>query len=1519
MKYATKTNNKTVLLAVLAVFAMIAAGAAIVMASEDAEATAVTFTDIPEGGVIVTTGNYFIEEDTVLTGDKAIKIAVYLANDDTQLVVDSTTMTVDVYYADSNVKADVTTDSVKIATAIVDDDELIVTVGEFVANEIAIEGLAGVITVYQTEGYDINQAAIAYEGAYFHQEATDTYYATPLSTYGLNDMENDILTVKSGSTLVYYGTANVTLGAYDDEEFLSEEGVMFTCSEANVLDVCGTVDAGELFVSKGFMQVTAESELSYDVLDAVITGVTTDAVDIVEGYITIGEGQEFTIAPTIVGETEYGVIMGDYVFPDKNPKVAQELVINSGALLTIPAKSTFTYGNKNTDATAIIIMEGAGIDVWGTVKGVTGADGINPFIIGEGEFSIIKIRAGAEITGFVNYDNFDKIPHTSVDDAAVIEAPAIDDKDIYGISGSLTANTTVTNAEVPEEKMLTIPEGITLTVTEMLVINAEDGMVINGTLVLADGAILADNVGMEGSGIVLGAKGSIVNNGTIGRYNPVVISNSGNNSIVAMSGIQGLSYGIASNKVAVSGTLTPLSSANLSAVVFSNVIINKDMTIGEGVFAAITSDSTLKESTMTVDGVLVIAGEETELKLTAGSTLTVNGYIAGYDAEELGCIVADVTPIEGTEVEDPVWGVAVIDVHRGTAVKADNPDTYHNLTGYTIEVIAVPYVEDDVAMISQSVFISGALALDASVGTGYSLVDGEGAEPAVMCVDSDFPAYIGYGDELVQNTVGAMIEVDGAPMIVAGKLISINEIEEETGFIGALYSVKESDTVTKYFVTNYNDGLSGIAGYKDKTVTLIGLPGYEAILVDNLNILDGETVELSGQDEFMTIPEGVVLYVSNGGVFDAAIIGTLDGKIIVEADGDCEPAAYLYQVYSEDEDECITYSGFVTALAEAEVGDTITLTGVYEAENLTIPAGINVVVGNTGVLAISKTLTVSAGATLSVEGTIVVGDEDVKNTKVYNYGTFDVSGAAAATFNTYVGEEADKYALQIISDGEFIYRTTQDFPENTKTVGVTYTEGTITVLTSIDNAIEAGAAEIVIDGEYTSTEAIVLDGSKLTVNGKATFSAIDVTDGELAVAGTLNATVTGISGDDDAVVITLTGFKGTIADKEADDEYVMDLQAMTAGSIEIVSGEVTVTGDVTVADNKYVIVDKLAELTFAANSAVAVAAEGLLDIDGIMSVDENVEVEIDGAVLIDGVVIVVGDLTIGESIVTGVINVVGTFAAGDMILTGSIAVDDSTDSVAVATLSNVVMGVPTLGDAPQIIGKAIALNEGCYLAVFPGATVGTATVSGLKSTEFYTNGVLYVTAYANQGEVNAVAENGVIDAEIPMEGYDMTGSDVAANWCDVTGAAIADNTKVGAKAALFFEGVQYTAKVVVSTTTGTSIFVDGVKYASGTTINDVAVGTHTVKVSIDPGYKGTTEVTFNGKALSGLMVFEITPEMVGPTAKYVLSVTGDISIDQGEIPEQEKEDNTIIIVLLAVLVIMVVILAIVVILRMMRS
>ena len=127
-----------------------------------------------------------------------------------------------------------------------------------------------------------------------------------------------------------------------------------------------------------------------------------------------------------------------------------------------------------------------------------------------------------------------------------------------------------------------------------------------------------------------------------------------------------------------------------------------------------------------------------------------------------------------------------------------------------------------------------------------------------------------------------------------------------------------------------------------------------------------------------------------------------------------------------------------------------------------------------------------------------------------------------------------------------------------------------------------------------------------------------------------------------------------------------------------------------------------------------------------------------------------------------------------------------------------------------------------------------------------------------------------------------------------------------------------TAKITVSVGTGMSLYIDGIKVENGALVDSQkTVGTHTVEVTINPGYKGDATITFNGQTITDGK-FTITPEMATQNADpVVLSVTGNITVDTGSTGGDDGMGLTEI--LLIILVILIVVMAIMVALRLMRS
>ena len=103
----------------------------------------------------------------------------------------------------------------------------------------------------------------------------------------------------------------------------------------------------------------------------------------------------------------------------------------------------------------------------------------------------------------------------------------------------------------------------------------------------------------------------------------------------------------------------------------------------------------------------------------------------------------------------------------------------------------------------------------------------------------------------------------------------------------------------------------------------------------------------------------------------------------------------------------------------------------------------------------------------------------------------------------------------------------------------------------------------------------------------------------------------------------------------------------------------------------------------------------------------------------------------------------------------------------------------------------------------------------------------------------------------------------------------------------------------------------------------LAIGTHTVNVTVDPGYSGDVTITFNGQTVQNGGTIEVTSDMMDSIDDIVLSATGQLTADTPEIviPGGSSSDDGMGLTdyLLIILVILIVIMAIMVAFRLMRS
>ena len=681
----------------------------------------------------------------------------------------------------------------------------------------------------------------------------------------------------------------------------------------------------------------------------------------------------------------------------------------------------------------------------------------------------------------------------------------------------------------------------------------------------------------------------------------------------------------------------------------------------------------------------------------------------------------------------------------------------------------------------------------------------------------------------------------------------------------------------------------------------------------------------------VTVPESASLTGGNS-VAELIVEGALMDYTMAADEGAFTLTA---DVRTIDADETYyLYTSLEAALADAVEGDTIELYGdnVNIEENLTIQSGVTVD-------AYGKTLTVAKNTTLTIDGVLDLSTNSNSKLILTDVGesTSDRDGSVVLN-NMIVVSNIDNTGITSPSPVPGFY-VVGDIGE---TVGGNYIMAPAVAAANSATLTEVSAkGELTYNGELTFTAGENNEDTPVSIDGKVTISKIIIDGYTFAIAndgstftGTVEATTTaGVS----AVTFNKTGnMDVTIVPDDSGEETVTEyvigknIDASISGGFTVSAGTVYINdcdikfgadrdSTVTVAEGATFVVEGKGLYLDASNKTnfdYALVVDGTLVMDGA---NFNCTSECKG-IQINGTMQVIGDLTLRDNV--------------NMEVNGTIAVSEVEDEKGLLIIDT---GILTVGSAPETLGVGgavtgpVNISNGKYFTVYAGASVeaeklNVDTASGESkavSTEFFINGTLYMTVYANG---NVPMNNDFFGkfGGFPIVGYSTTDATTAAKWFTTAdyqkGTELDANAAIGAEGyeAVYFKATALTGYVQYSVGSQISLYVDGVKVTSGTTVK-LSVGTHTVTATVNPGYTGDVTITFNGQTITG-GTFEVTPEMNETTTAddgIVLSVTGNISVDTGSTGGDDGMGLTEI--LLVILVILIVVMAIMVALRLMRS
>ena len=1559
MKYATKTNNKTVLLAILAVFAMIAAGAAMVATGSAVNADGAP----PVETTTDTTGPYEAlpaivgDTYTVPTTGKVYQLDMSAAA--TDIIVKSTNLTYTLYVIPSATKTLTVKDindgaggtvTIKVAqtfasatSSTVYTDLVMRLTGSASPEDAATLKLsAGTATtgpsaeVTEVTGFTVD--ATTY-GIQFHETDKDTFYAkgATITDVLAMDAAGENVKILNGTATIEQ-KASTTEGkkalagkiAIGDAE--DTENITIAYAEgANAVPM--TVLASDDYAPIIAMVSGTAKIITNDITLTHFTGLasgegTADTVLYGPGIYAEAQTPAIAFAQGDLGEGTISIYQAEAAAIDFTTVTASDFKVKVGAT---------TYATKLTGATfALTGSEITTAVTAGTVELVSGefATGnlAHTATVQIDTAATLKIKADianwqGEIDCYgtiASNDNNAKTitttgdltvtfyPDAKVNNVTFTGATVQDDTPgTQIIGGTLEENMTVGNAKLGSA--LTVPEGVTLTINGALGLETFN-LIVAGNLVIGTSGVIVTKTGQ----VVLEETADITNNGKIGNMNGVQFNNGVEGSII-VQGVMGAQIDQVSIKTGESTytrflTLTGIlidadpSSSNPAIVTVNKVYADDDLTVSTGVTLKATTNplTVMSGCTLTVmSGAALGNNEDDIVALENGAALIMNGSFMGYiDAKVMNGINADLSNYVPANIKD-------VKIQSTTA---------NSVSGFTVYTDRISYTVGTAVKYDQRAYIEGALVAAPNADT---------LSTAAITVSDGYYLFVDKEDIL---TMASKAYLTGNFIVALGTVSIPTSVAAEASVpFGVKFTIAPQGGTSMDYYTDFDSALENIESAVGKTISINGL----AALSDKANVYtmptlleieNGWVVNSTGAATIM-IPATSTVYVESGATFKATAIADIAGMLVVESGASCAPSASQYAVVSTDAEGTKTYAGIAVILAEAEAGDKITLSGnATSASVLTVPAGVEFTIA----------------ATLATKGLVI---EEGAIVKVTGVGTLQLNGTATSPYTLTVNGVLDASAGSvtvgakgtITSNCEFKtttakYNAIKD-AEGVTIVGATFVSEDCTILTTASLAMLSGA-NVTISSKYTSAEDIVLaEGTTLTIDGaEVTLGSISIADGTIVTAndGTISATISGVTGVDGAkdVEIQVSGFKGQLSDKmtvNAKAEEVWTFQtdaAMTAGSVLVSEGTLTVKHALAGAETDYFVVASGATLSLSADpnftGFALVTITGDVTTGAGIGMTTNVETIIAGDVTTKGAFVANADLMVAGSLTVAGASTIGDAAADSFVLTGSLTIPETATLTVTAYMY---IDTGSVGAGATISGIVALGNTACVISDDDISDNFGAAVNELV---LAINAVPYEYVYANKNNGPTFeAFLGNKDVVFSVPGLNLTGikSVVGGStlWVDMYGDSIAAATKVGAVSYAVFLAEVSTVDVIASWDTGMSLYIDNVRVTLPEV--ELEVGTHTVMVKVNPGYKfadGTTpSITFAGKAVTGLLVIEVTSDMVGTNP--ILSATADIVIDEQPIPEQKEKDDTMMIILLAILVIMIAILVVVVILRMMRS
>ena len=975
----------------------------------------------------------------------------------------------------------------------------------------------------------------------------------------------------------------------------------------------------------------------------------------------------------------------------------------------------------------------------------------------------------------------------------------------------------------------------------------------------------------------------------------------------------------------------------------------------------------------TAASIIVYDGVTLEITSVTGNDLTITtnsaDIIADYIGEETFAPTADEKASYGNNL--------VLNNVRGVTVSvAVIEETYDNAAGddkvriYSVDMTVAGTVSKVTTATSGSIVINGSVAGAMTVGDlslGRNLeITFNGVVDITGTLNANVTA--GSNDEGITLTNSATSLTVSGTMVLGEGVNTINTAGLNAAYYMVTASGESTGTTETRYYTNFANAIAAIGDADDDMVLIYGNVKVSA----DAEIADGMTVQIQSAGK-LTINVKAQLTVADGGVLDVSAGNATNNTVAVKGvlvitnngtglTGNANAIDYdvLKTLGSTD-----TYSSLTYALANAQAGETITLSKeVTLRTNTTIPEGVTLQTGRNSVT-INEKVTLTVNGTFAVQngGSVTLKGTGDKKADIIVNGVMSVAGA------TSVDSMANTYGVS----GAYYIQRNVGYITNVAYAAENVNRDTVTIMGQVNAGDVTFTADnsgltVKVQNIPGSTDDTVVSAGTITLVG-STFQIVSGT-----FTGTISAAADGATASIDFDKAAAYATKPIVvdSDKDADDVDVMYFYGyIDAGKVTVSAGKVTAGegGNIDIVVNSNSGEERQGSFDVA-TGATFVIPEGLdVNIQQNAKNADAIVTTIDGTVDIFGTlniysnVVVAGTVNVNDA---GTLNVttsttIGASGAGvgALVITGSVIVVDTEDEKGTFTVTNSeTTGTPgsvvTVGTKPTTLGAGagsidgpVTISKISYIRAYPGADLSAAKINWNDGTEesdavdtvFNINGTVYMTIYAAAD--NAVTIQTVLNAEeFELVGYDvgLKGDSLSAaqkilyldtNWFTadtmLANQKVASGSYIGTEAnASIYAAVEASyVKGTISEGTGLDLYIDNVRYSYENFVNGLQVGTHTVSFEVTAGYDGSNaKITFNGQTVEngGTITIEAGATsftLVANGAVPATSVSGGST--SGGSTSGGDDGMGLTDYLLIILVILIVIMAIMVAMRLMRS